>query len=275
MSGHATSAPAERDLDALLEVARRAAAAGGEVVRGAFGRAARDVSAKGPGDYVSAADMTSEHAARQVLEEGAPGVPVFGEEEGGSRGRLGWLVDPLDGTANFLHDFPVVGVSVGLVEDGIPIVGVVDAPLLGQTWWATAGGGAFHDGRAVRISDRSPATAICATGFPFRGKAERFDQYLPVFERVFRSVEDLRRAGAACLDLAWTASGIFDGFFELKLGPWDVAAGALMVREAGGVVTDWKGDERAWLDSGDIVAGPPQVHEHLLRCIEASTWGAP
>jgi myo-inositol-1(or 4)-monophosphatase len=178
---------------------------------------------------------------------------------------VGWFVDPLDGTANFLHGFPAVGVSVALVQHGVPVVGVVHAPLLGVTYTASKGGGAFANGEPVTVSERDAERAICATGFPFRAKADRLDEYLPVFEAALLRFEDLRRAGSASLDLAWTAAGVFDGYFEQALGPWDVAAGALLVREAGGVVTDWSGDDRAWLTSGDIVAGPPAVHASVLE----------
>jgi len=254
------------DLDALLEAAVAASWAGGEIVLGAFG-ATSGVVEKAPGDWVSDTDTASERAVRAILLEAAPDIPVFGEEEGGERGPLGWLVDPLDGTANFVHRFPIVGVSIGLVADGVPVVGVVHAPMLGDTYTARAGGGTFRSGQPVRVSTRLPEQAICATGFPFRAKRERLDEYLPVFERALRTCEDLRRAGAASMDLAWTASGVYDGYFEQALGPWDVAAGALLVREAGGVVTDWHGDDTAWLESGDIVAAPPALHEHLLAQI--------
>ncbi len=153
--------------------------------------------------------------------------------------------------------------SVALVDAGTPVVGVVHAPMLGHTYHAVAGGGAYVDGHRIRVSDRAPAQAIPATGFPFRRKHE-LDRYLHVFHNTFEVVEDLRRIGAASLDLAWTAEGVLDGFFEVGLGTWDVAAGALLVREAGGVVTDWAGDAEAWLWSGDIVAGPPAVHEQLV-----------
>jgi myo-inositol-1(or 4)-monophosphatase len=139
--------------------------------------------------------------------------------------------------------------------------------MLDEMYWATAGGGAWRDGTRLEVSTRTVESAICATGFPFRKKRERLDEYFPVFERALRTFEDLRRAGAASLDLAWSAAGVFDGYFEQALAPWDVAAGALLVREAGGVVTDWAGDHRAWLDSGDIVAAPPAVHERLLELI--------
>jgi myo-inositol-1(or 4)-monophosphatase len=254
------------DLDVLLGAALSAAHTGGAIVRDAFG-AARNVVAKAPGDWVSDTDTASERAVRASLLAAAPDIPVVGEEEGGDRTTLGWLVDPLDGTANFLHRFPVVGVSIALVEEGVPIVAVVDAPLLGDTYTARRGGGAWCNDERLAISTRAVDEAIVATGFPFRKKRERLDEYFPVFERALRTFEDLRRAGAAALDLAWCAAGVFDGYFEQALGPWDVAAGTLLVREAGGVVTDWTGDDAAWLESGDVVAGPAAVHERLLDLI--------
>lgn len=255
---------AELDLAALLGAAEQAAHAGGSIVAERFGSAG-NAREKAPGDWVSDVDTSSEAAVRATLERDGPSLPFFGEEGGGARGDVGWLVDPLDGTANFLHGFPAVGVSVALVQHGVPVVGVVHAPLLGTTYTASMGGGAFCDGERMSVSERGSDRAICATGFPFRAKAERLVEYLPVFEAALRRFEDLRRAGSASLDLAWTSAGVFDGYFEQALGPWDVAAGALLVREAGGVVTDWSGDERAWLTTGDIVAGPPAVHAELLE----------
>jgi myo-inositol-1(or 4)-monophosphatase len=254
------------DLDALLGAAVTAAHRGGAIVRDAFG-AARNVVEKAPGDWVSDTDTASERAVREELLRAFPEIPVVGEEEGGDTAALGWLVDPLDGTANFLHGLPVVGVSIALVADGEPIVAVVDAPLLGDTYTARTGGGARHGDELLHVGTRPIEQAIVATGFPFRKKRERLDEYFPVFERALRTFEDLRRAGAAALDLSWSAAGVFDGYFEQALGPWDVAAGALLVREAGGTVTDWSGDGRAWLTSGDVVAGPPHIHETVLRVI--------
>lgn len=253
------------DLDALLALALVAGEAGAAVVRDAFGRP-RDVRAKAPGDWVSATDTASERAVRAVLAAGAP-FPVFGEEEGGERGEIGWLVDPLDGTTNFLHGYPVVGVSIALVADHTPLVAVVDAPVLGDVFAARAGGGTTRNGERVTVGERPVGSAVCATGFPFRAKARLLDAYVPVLRRALTTFEDLRRAGAASLDLSWTAAGVYDGYFEQALGPWDVAAGALLVREAGGVVSDWSGDPDAWLDSGDIVAAPAPVHDAILDCI--------
>ena len=257
------------DLDALVALADAAAAAGADVVRRGFGTAP-ELRSKGPGDWVSDVDMSSERAVRAVLTAGAPDLPVFGEEEGGERASVGWLVDPLDGTTNFLHGFPMVGVSVGLIVDGRPVVGVIHAPMHGDVFTARHGGGAFRNGVAMRVSERPVEHAVCATGFPFRARADRITEYLPVFVRALDAFEDLRRAGAASLDLALTAAGVYDGYFEQSLGPWDVCAGAVLVREAGGVVTDWSGDDEAFLDSGDVLVGPPPVHTRLLEIAHPS-----
>jgi len=250
------------DYRKLLACGDRAARAGGEVVRHYF-RRLEGVREKSPGDWVSEADLASEQAIRDLLTRES-GLPVFGEEAGGDDFETGWLVDPLDGTSNFLHGFDAVGVSIGLIADGVPVVGVVHAPLLDRTFSAALGVGAFRDDRSIHVSPRPPAKAIVATGFPFRHK-----ELLPRYERMLaaalRGFEDLRRPGAASLDLCWTAEGVFDGYFELSLGPWDVAAGGVIVREAGGVVTDWVGDDRAWLRSGNVLAGPPAVHAALLE----------
>jgi myo-inositol-1(or 4)-monophosphatase len=251
------------DLERLRDVALRAARSGSEVIRGAKG--AGSTASKGAGDYVTEVDRASEAAIATILREATPEIPVLAEEEGGTAGERYWVVDPLDGTANFLHGFPVVGVSISLVVEGVPVVGVVHAPFLEQTHVATRGGGASSlPGTTLRVSARDPAAAIVGTGFPFRDKS-LVPRYLPVFERCFERFEDLRRPGAAALDLAWVAAGVFDGFFELHLSPWDVAAGGLLVREAGGIVTDWEGDERRWLETGNILAGSPAVHAELLE----------
>jgi myo-inositol-1(or 4)-monophosphatase len=255
------------DYHELLGAADRAARAGGEVVRNYFGRL-ESVREKSPGDWVSEADLASEQAIRALLTRDS-GLPVFGEEAGGEEFETGWLVDPLDGTSNFLHGFDAVGVSIGLIEDGVPVVGVVHAPLLDRTFCAARGVGAFRDDRPMRVSARPPEQAIVATGFPFRRK-ELLVGYERMLAAALRGFEDLRRAGAASLDLCWTAEGVFDGFFELRLGPWDVAAGGVIVREAGGVVTDWTGDDRAWLRSGNVLAAPPVVHATLLDLAAAA-----
>jgi len=220
------------------------------------------------GDYVTDTDRASEQAIVDTLNRLAPGVPILAEERGGARSGTRWAVDPLDGTTNFTRAMPVVGVSVALVDAGRPVVGVVLAPWLGLEFAVERGRGATLNGdRLPPLAPGDPRAAVVATGFPFRVK-ERMDQYLPVLLGCLGRFEDLRRAGAASLDLAWTAAGTFDGFFELELGTWDVAAGAALVLELGGRVTDWTGGDD-WLDSGDILAAPAAVHEVLLELAAA------
>ncbi len=219
---------------------------------------------KGRGDYVTSTDRRSESAILEVLAREAPGIAVLAEEGGGARASTMWAVDPLDGTTNFTRGFPSVGVSVALLEDRTPVAGVVLAPFLGLEFTASRGQGAFMNGarlpnhRALEAVD-----AVVATGYPFRNK-KLIGRYFPVMEQAFQRFEDLRRAGAAALDLAWTASGTFDGFFELGLNTWDVAAGAALVIEVGGRVTDWDGGD-TWIETGNILAGAPAVHEVLLE----------
>ena len=182
----------DADLAFMARAAEAAARRGGAVVTEHFGLLSAGVVEKGPGDWVSEVDLASEEAIRSVLEEEAPGVAFFGEEGGGERADLGWVVDPLDGTANFLHGFAVVGVSVALVEGGRPVAGAVHAPLLGETYTAARGQGAHRDGRRLAVADRAVGQAICATGFPFKIKS-RLDRYRQVFDAAFLTFEDLRR----------------------------------------------------------------------------------
>lgn len=251
------------DLEGLRQIAVEAALAAGAIIRDA-GPARAEV--KGRGDYVTEVDRSAERAIRAVLETETPELPVVGEELGGNRAERYWLVDPLDGTVNFIHRFPVVGVSVALMRNGRPDAGVVHAPFLETTFTAARGLGAHQDGTALRVSDAKPEKAVVATGFPFRYK-ERLPEYLAMMLPALERFEDLRRPGAVALDLAWVAAGVFDGFFELALSSWDLAAGALLVEEAGGIVTDWDGGP-GWL-TGDILAGPPQVHSTLLGLASA------
>src|SRR5439155_849811 len=191
----------------------------------------------------------------------APGIAVLAEERGGARASTMWAVDPLDGTTNFTRGFPSVGVSVALLDAGRPVVGVVLAPFLRLEFTAARGGGASLNGeRLPPHREFEPARAVVATGFPFRNKG-LLPRYLAMFNHALARFEDLRRAGAAALDLAWTASGTFDGFFELGLDTWDVAAGAVMVVEVGGRATDWSGGD-AWIDTGDILL-VDQAAQHI------------
>ena len=224
---------------------------------------------KGPGDYVTAVDRESEEVVVRILASVFPDLPILAEEKGGGVPELGWVVDPLDGTTNFSRGFQMVGVSVALLEAGQPVVGAVHAPFLGFTFTAAAGEGAYDQtGRRLQLGDPDPRSAVVSTGFPFKNP-EQIPRLVTTLERVLRQVEDLRRPGAASLDLAFTAAGVFDGFFELGLKIWDIAAGALLVTEAGGMVSDWEGVP-GLPRSGNIVAGPPRVHAALLGATRAS-----
>jgi myo-inositol-1(or 4)-monophosphatase len=252
------------DLERYREVAARASIAAGRVI---LDSPVPEAELKGQADYVTEVDRRAEEAVRHVLGRETPGVGVVGEELGGDEASEYWLVDPLDGTTNYLHGFPAVGVSVALVSGDRPVAGAVHAPYLGTTWTAARGQGAEEDGSPLRVSDAAPEDAVVGTGFPFRFKEERLDEYLAVMIPALRTFEDLRRPGAVALDLAWVASGVFDGFFELALSPWDLAAGALLVEEAGGLVTDWSGRDDYL--SGDILAGGTAVHAALVELARA------
>jgi myo-inositol-1(or 4)-monophosphatase len=253
--------------DDLLHLAIAAAEAAGRVITGARAAGAQVVpESKGLGDWVTSVDRDAEAAATSILRVATPEIPILAEEAGGRRAERLWVVDPLDGTTNFVRGFPMVGVSVALMEAGEPTVGVVIAPELGARWVAQRGLGAFD--RAGRRLDlrKSPAAGVTATGFPFR-HPEWHQRYLAVMNAALGEFEDLRRPGAASLDLAYCAGSVWSGFFELGLGLWDFAAGALLVREAGGVVSDWNGDEKAVFESGDILAGNPDWHRRMLDVI--------
>jgi myo-inositol-1(or 4)-monophosphatase len=254
-------------------VALRAARAGARVLLDAgLPRPGGAVDLKGLGDYVTAWDRRSEAAILEVLAREAPGIAVLAEEGGGKRASTMWAVDPLDGTTNFTRGFPTVGVAVGLLDAGKPVIGVVIGPFLGIEFTAAAGQGAHRNGeRLPAMGAIEPSKAVVATGFPFKNKA-LLARYQPVLNAALRSFEDLRRAGSAALDLAWTAAGTFDGFFELGLNTWDVAAGAALVLEAGGRVTDWSGGGD-WVETGNILAGSPAVHDALLELASKSQHG--
>ncbi|HVR28625.1 MAG TPA: inositol monophosphatase family protein [Thermoanaerobaculia bacterium] len=251
----------------LLSVAVAAAYAGGEVLLRLYGSADLGTEEKAKNDLVSRADRDSEHAIVERIRSVYPDHAFLAEEGGrraGSRaGELEWIIDPLDGTTNFLRGIPFFCVSVACMSGGRPIAAVVLDPLRGDLFTATRGGGAARGSCAMRLRDRGFETAVLATGFPFKAHGA-IDAYLALFRDLFLEARAIRRCGAAALDLAYTAAGVFDGFFEFRLSPWDVAAGALLVEEAGGVISDLEGGDR-WLEGGNILAGPPGVHRRLLE----------
>ena len=252
----------------LLSLAVTAAQLGGEVLRSYFGRlATSEIEEKAPNDWVSAADRASETAIAAFLGRHTPELGFLAEEGGlRSGGRAVWVVDPLDGTANFVRSFPHFAVSVGLVEDGVPTVGAVYDPMRDEVFAAARGHGAFRNGRPLRVTSRPGLDgAFVTTGFPFRIR-RHIDTYLAVFREVHGRAMAIRRPGAAALDLAHTAAGVFDGFFEFNLSAWDVAAGAVLVREAGGVVSDLDGNDEIFA-RGNVLAAGAGVHRDLVELL--------
>lgn len=227
------------------------------------------VSRKGPADFVSAADRRAEETIRAELERARPGYSFLMEESGETRGRDAqhrWIVDPLDGTTNFLHGIPQFAISIALERQGRLAAAVVYDPIGDELFSAERGGGAFLNDRRLRVATRQAlADSVVATGMPFRGHGD-YSAYLKELAAVMPQVAGVRRFGAASLDLAWVAAGRFDGFWEHDLSPWDMAAGILIIREAGGFVTDLEGGD-AILQSGGIVAGNDAIHRELLSLI--------
>ena len=259
----------EPEFSRYLAFAMTAARRGGDVLRRYF-RALdpSDVHEKTRNDFVTTADRASEEAIRGYLHGCTPTFGFLGEE-GGAHGSTGcrWVVDPLDGTANFLHSFPHFAVTIALVADGKITVGVIYDPMRDELFSACAGAGAFCNGRPLRVSARTGLEgSFVTTGFPFRVH-RHIDAYLRVFRDVFLVASAIRRPGAAALDLAHTAAGIFDAFFEFNLSPWDIAAGTLLVREAGGVVTNLDGGADV-LERGNVVAGNPATQRELITLVQ-------
>jgi myo-inositol-1(or 4)-monophosphatase len=262
-----TVAPA--DLEAVACDAARTA---GRLLRSRFAAGEpMHVERKGRHDFVTRADRESEAAILAFLRDRFPDHAVMSEEGSPTAPRAAyrWIVDPLDGTTNFIHGVPVFAVSVALEDDAGLLAGAIHDPLREETFHAHRGGGARLDGRPISCS-RPPGLddALVATGFPFR-ELSRVDRYLRAFEDFIRSTAGLRRAGSASLDLAYTACGRYDGFWEIGLSRWDIAAGVLLVREAGGMVTDVTGGD-GHLESGDIVAAGRDLHPALLAVTRAA-----
>lgn len=227
-------------------------------------------TSKGHHDWVTEVDRHAEALIREVLLRGAPGSTVVGEElnPGAIESGLVWIVDPLDGTTNFLHGYPQYAVSIAAARDGVLEAGVIlDVPRE-CVYGAVRGKGAWLGDTRLQVSEiTNPAHALLGTGYPFK-QLEELDRYLEQFRTILPLTSGVRRAGSAALDLADVAAGRLDGFWELSLAPWDVAAGVLLVREAGGVVTDLDGRE-AGLTHGPIVAGNPALHGWLLETVSS------
>lgn len=253
----------------MVNIAVRAARAAGQVITRHIDRLDRvAVQSKGRNDFVSDVDRMAEQAIVDTLRGAYPDHAILGEEGGASgSGEYRWIIDPLDGTTNYLHGFPQYAVSIALTHRGQLECGVIYDPLRQELFTARRGGGAQLEGRRIRVPQRKALSgALIGTGFPVR-QQEHLEAYMAMFQDACRHGADIRRAGSAALDLAYVACGRLDGFWEIGLSPWDVAAGALMVREAGGIVTDFGGDAN-FLETGNIVAGGPKIHNALLQTIK-------
>jgi myo-inositol-1(or 4)-monophosphatase len=250
----------------LVDLAVSAATAGGEILLANWRRLpSGSVAEKQKNDFVTSADRESEARIVATIRDRFPKDAFLGEE-GGSSGDANatrtWIIDPLDGTSNFITGFPFWCVSVAAREASRIVAAVVWDPLRGELYTAARGEGAFRNGSRIQVTARQGVEgAFVATGFPFRYR-ERIDLYLTLFKEVFLLARAVRRAGSAALDLAMVAAGVFDGFFEFHLSPWDIAAGALLIEEAGGELTDFDGGERYW-ERGNIVAGTRGVAQGL------------
>jgi myo-inositol-1(or 4)-monophosphatase len=227
------------------------------------------VSVKGPGDFVSAADLKAEKVLRTELQRGRPGYGFLMEESGASPGtdsRHRWIVDPLDGTTNFLHGLPFFAISIALERDGEIVAGVIYEPIRDEMFWAEKGAGAFVNDRRLRVSARRRlGEAVIGTGIPFRERGDHA-AYLATLAQVMAATSGVRRLGVASLDLAYVAAGRLDGFWEFGLKPWDIAAGLIMVREAGGYATDLNG-AHGMPESGDVLAANDQLHVQLSQLL--------
>ena len=252
----------------MLNTAIRAARQSGRIILMHYNRLdPLEVTSKGRNDYVSQADTEAEEAALEILTSAYPEHGVLDEESGiREGGDYTWVVDPLDGTTNFLHGFPQFSVSIAVLRGQTIEHGVVYDPLRNELFTSTRGQGAQLNERRIRVSSVARLEqCLLGTGFPFR-EIENFDHWMKTFRKLTMKTSGVRRAGSAALDLAYVAAGRLDGFWEFGLQPWDCAAGALLIREAGGLVSDMDGDQQ-FLENGNVTAGNPRIFDDLLKSL--------
>lgn len=253
----------------MLNIAVKAARQAAAIIN----RASQDLGAikvlsKTYNDFVSEVDHAAERVIIETLLDAYPDHSILAEESGaqGSDAENTWIIDPLDGTTNFLHGFPQYAISIALKQRGQITQAVIYDPNRNDLFTATRGRGAFLNDRRIRVSSRARLQeSIIGTGFPFRD-FEHLDAYLAMFKDMIKKTSGVRRPGSASLDLAYVAAGWYDGFWEIGLSQWDIAAGGLLVHEAGGLVGDFEGNED-WLESGNIVAGNPKVFSQILQTL--------
>ena len=262
-------------LHPMLNIAIKAARAAGSIInRAALDLEVLKVGSKGPNDFVTEVDQAAEQAIIDILLEAYPGHGILAEESGRSQGaknsEFTWIIDPLDGTTNFIHGFPVYAVSIALAHRNVVQQAVVYDPTRNDMFYASRGRGSFVNDRRLRVSKRTRLSdSLVGTGFPFR-KGDNFKRYVKMFEEIMQSCAGLRRPGAAALDLCYVAAGYYDGFFETGLNPWDVAAGSLIITEAGGLIGNFTG-ESDYLYQREVVAGNPKVYGQLVQILAPYT----
>ena len=262
-------------LHPMLNIAVKAArAAGGLINRASMDIDLIKVNTKAPNDFVTEVDQAAENIIIETLLAAYPGHGILAEESGRARGAKDseylWIIDPLDGTTNFIHGFPVYAVSIALAHRGQVQQAVVYDPSRNDLFYASKGRGAFLNDKRLRVSKRTRmAESLIGTGFPFR-KGDNFKRYVAMFEVVMQNCAGLRRPGAAALDLCYVAAGYYDGFFETGLNPWDIAAGALMITEAGGLIGNFTG-EADFLFQREVVAGNPKIYGQLVQLLAPHT----
>ena len=262
-------------LHPMLNIAIKAARAAGAIIN----RASLDldllkVNTKSPNDFVTEVDQAAEQAIIETLLTAYPGHGILAEESGRTHGARDseyvWIIDPLDGTTNFIHGFPVYAVSIALAHRGQVQQAVVYDPSRNDLFYASKGRGSFLNDKRLRVSKRSRLQeSLIGTGFPFR-KGDNLKRYVQMFEAVMQNCAGLRRPGAAALDLCYVAAGWYDGFFETGLNPWDVAAGSLIITEAGGLIGNFTG-ESDYLFQREVVAGTPRIYGPLVQILAPYT----
>jgi myo-inositol-1(or 4)-monophosphatase len=227
-----------------------------------------DVRSKARNDFFSQVDLAAEEVIIETVRERYPNHSFLAEESGqqGDHDHV-WIIDPLDGTTNYLHGFPMYSVSIALQIKGRIVTGVVYDPVRQELFTAIRGAGAQLDGRKIRMNNRrSIDGALIGTGFPYRANEVWMETYLNQFRAVMNVAGDVRRAGSAALDLSYLAAGRLDGFWEFGLQPWDMAAGSLILREAGGIISGMT-DDGDYMETGNVIAGTPKIHAELEKLI--------
>lgn len=255
----------------IINIAAKAALRAGQIIRQGYQDLDRViVEEKGKNDFVTNIDRASERAIVDVITHSYPDHDILTEESGelkSTEHEFQWIIDPLDGTTNFCRGFPHFAISIGVLQKGELQHGLIYDPIRDEMFSATNGGGARLNRGRIRMPNRARLDgALIGTGFPY-SEVGHLEKYLELFGSICPKVAGIRRAGSAALDLAYVAAGRLDGFWEMALKPWDIAAGAVIIKEAGGFLTDFN-NEKAFLDSGNVIAGTPGVHAALLKEIK-------